>query len=119
VNTPLSQDSTYRFISQQKTCKGAGSTVVMYHCAQLKGQQSKRRLHDDNKKRRGRVHMPRYDCGGWMHITVPENRTLTVHVRMRHDIVHPHYLDISLPDEVRALIEKMKSSTPNDVSTIH
>jgi hypothetical protein len=51
-----------------------------------------------------------------MQITVPENRTLAVRIRIRHDIAHPHYSDISLPEEVRALIEKMKSSTPSDVS---
>jgi hypothetical protein len=103
-------------LSQKKVCKGAGSTVVTYYCAQLEGPQSTQRLHKDGKKRRGRVFMPRYDCGGWMQIIVPENRALAVRVRIQHNIAHPHYSDISLLEEVQALIEKMKSSTPSDVS---
>ena len=60
--------------------------------------------------------MPQYDCGRWMQITVPENRALAVCICIHHNIAHPHYLDMSLPKEVQALIEKMKSSTPSDVS---
>ena len=44
--------------------------------------------------------MPQYDCGSWMHITAPKNGTLAIHVYMQHDIVHPHYSDISLPGKV-------------------
>jgi hypothetical protein len=111
-------NDTHRIYSQKKSCAGVGSTVVTYFCAQLEGEERKRRLHEDCKKRRGRVYMPRYPCGGWLHITVPDNRALAVRIRMKHDVAHPHFSDISLPEEVRALIEEMKGSTPSDVRTI-
>jgi hypothetical protein len=62
--------------------------------------------------------MPRYRCGGWLHVTVPDTRNSPVRVRMKHDFVHPHYTDIKLPEEVQALVVDMKSSTPSDVSAI-
>lgn len=110
------QKCTYSFHSQKKSRIGAGSTVVSYYCAQLEGEQTKKKVPKDVKKRRGRVYMPRYNCGGWLNITVPDNRTLATRIRMRHDIPHPHYSDISLPKDVQALIEEMKGSTPSDVS---
>ncbi|KIM85647.1 hypothetical protein PILCRDRAFT_66137, partial [Piloderma croceum F 1598] len=76
------------------------------------------RHHEDPAKQRGQVQMPRYNCKGWLYITVPDDRTLPVQVQMTHEEVHPHYTDISLPEHVQDLITEMKSSTPSDVSLI-
>lgn len=59
--------------------------------------------------------MPRYNCKGWLYITVPDDRTLPVRVRMTHEEAHPHYTDISLPERVQDLIIEMKSSPVHQI----
>jgi hypothetical protein len=78
----------------------AGSTVVTYFCAQLEGKKRTQRLHKDPAKQRGWVQMPRYNCEGWLYITMPDDRTLPVWVWMSHEEAHPHYTDILLPEHV-------------------
>ena len=94
----------------------AARTGPILYCAQLEGEERQRKLHEDPTKRRGHVQMPRYNCKGWLYITVPNDRTLPIQVRMTHDEAHPHYTDISLLECVQVLIVEMKSCMPSDVS---
>ncbi|KAF7978602.1 hypothetical protein HWV62_45332 [Athelia sp. TMB] len=114
VRDKIAEASDYHW-NQKKTRRGAGSSVITYHCAQLEGDERKPRLHDDPKKRRGRVKMPRFNCGGSLLLTIPDGRNLPIRIRIEHDEAHPHYTDISIPSEVQELIRSMKGSTPSDI----
>jgi hypothetical protein len=37
--------------------------------------------------------MRRYHCGGWLHITIMNNRESLTRIRMTHNEAHPHYVD--------------------------
>lgn len=81
-----------------------------FYCAQLEGEQSKNALVEDKKKRRARMTMERYDCNGWLHVTVDEDNLSIIGLRITHHQPHHPYTDISIPEDIVHLVEKMKNS---------
>jgi hypothetical protein len=80
--------------SQKKSTRGGKATVVTYHCAQLEGEQTRRALHQDEKKRRTRKEkITRYHCGGWLKFTIIDDNDLLVRIRMTHAQAHPPFPD--------------------------
>ncbi|KAJ7800075.1 hypothetical protein B0H14DRAFT_2245354, partial [Mycena olivaceomarginata] len=95
---------------KKKSSSKADKSTVTYtfYCAQLKGEESKHTLADDPKKRRARMKMDRFECDGWLHITVNDNNLQLATVRMTHHRCHTPYVDISIPQEVKQMVESMK-----------
>lgn len=88
--------------SQKKTRKAAASHVVTYYCAQIEGEQTKR-------KPTTRTRMKRYHCAGWLHITIMNSRDQLTRIRMTHSEAHPHYVDTKE-------VEMVKLSDHNDAN---
>ncbi|EIN06808.1 hypothetical protein PUNSTDRAFT_145287 [Punctularia strigosozonata HHB-11173 SS5] len=79
--------------NQKKSLRGKGSsrtTVITYYCSQLEGENTKHKLvADEGRRRARRDKMPRYHCGGWLHVTIVDDDPLFVRVRLAHDEAHP------------------------------
>ncbi|KAJ6525808.1 hypothetical protein DFH09DRAFT_936512, partial [Mycena vulgaris] len=84
----------YRFNYKKKSTSRASTSVHTYtfHCAQLKGEETKNHLTQDPRKRRARMKMDRFNCDGWLHITADDTDTNIVTVRMTHHRCHTPYL---------------------------
>ncbi|TFK46463.1 hypothetical protein OE88DRAFT_1638147 [Heliocybe sulcata] len=59
--------------------------------------------------------MPRHRCKGWLHITIQNTIPALVRIRLNHDIPHPHYTDISIPEHVQNLIYECRRQTPGQI----
>jgi hypothetical protein len=60
----------------------------------LEGEQTRRALHQDEKKRRTRKEkITRYHCGGWLKFTIIDDNDLLVRIRMTHAQAHPPFPD--------------------------
>ncbi|KAG6835113.1 hypothetical protein H0H93_004744 [Arthromyces matolae] len=107
----------YRFIYKKKASSGEKDTVYVYtyYCAQLDGEQSKKRLNEDESKRRARMCMERLKCSGWLHITIDSEIWSEIIVCISHYLSHTPYTSISMPDEVARLIESLKDLTPTKI----
>ena len=53
--------------------------------------------------------MERYNCSGWLHITVDEDNRGVVGLRITHHQSHHPYTDISIPEDVKSIVEEMKN----------
>ncbi|TDL17450.1 hypothetical protein BD410DRAFT_776119 [Rickenella mellea] len=59
--------------------------------------------------------MTRYDCEGWLRVTVSDDMPDTVRVRIRHHSAHGKYTDIAIPDNIKELISQMSNSVPSQI----
>ncbi|KAJ7605827.1 hypothetical protein DFH06DRAFT_943878, partial [Mycena polygramma] len=108
----------YRFIYKKKT-EGRSSTASTYtfFCAQNENEVTKTRLTEDVQKRRARMKMDRFPCNGYLHVTVDPHNPAAVRLRAQHHRVHCQYIDISLPDEIKKLVEEMKDQPATNIWT--
>ncbi|KAF7982770.1 hypothetical protein HWV62_26678 [Athelia sp. TMB] len=99
--------------NQKKSTRGGKSTVVTYHCAQLEGEQTRRTLIDDPKRRRSRKEkITRYHCGGWLKITIIDDNDRLVRIRITHAETHPPFpegagrrvIEIEEPVDIRGSV---------------
>jgi hypothetical protein len=104
----------YHLRSQKKSTRGGKATVVTYHCAQLEGEQTRRALHQDEKKRRTRKKITRYHCGGWLKFTIIDDNNLLVRIRMTHAQAHPPF-----PGAGRRKVVKDKGTVEDTVEGVH
>lgn len=79
------------FKKKQKSRGNESVAVYTFYCAQLSGEQTKHKLNEDTRKQRARMTMERFDCDGWMHITLDDED-----------------LDISILPEIAQEIERLK-----------
>ncbi|CAK5267884.1 unnamed protein product [Mycena citricolor] len=86
-----------------------------FYCAQLEGEQTDNKLHEDESKQRARVKMTRYHCNGWLNVTINERKMDEAVIRVSHHIPHPLYNDISIPTEAKKIIETSHNSTPTKI----
>ena len=100
VNTSQSSDSvkTYRFF-----------------CAQLNGQETKTQLVDDHEKCRICLKMDRFNCYGWLHITMQDSNLKIAKIQLSHHEPHCHYVNIALDDKVKRLVKELKNLTLRQV----
>lgn len=54
--------------------------------------------------------MERFECHGWLRVTVDNEVPHTIKVWLTHKLPHPSYTDISIPEAVAKVIEEMKDS---------
>ncbi|KAJ7580771.1 hypothetical protein C8J56DRAFT_743222, partial [Mycena floridula] len=105
---------TRRYRNTEKRTSGNASTYVFF-CAQLKGQETKQRLVDDPQKRRSRLMMERFDCNGWLRITMTDNDSTTARVDFSHHDAHDCYVNISLGATEKAMVSDMKNLPPSKI----
>lgn len=87
--------------------------VYTYYCAQLEGEQTKQRLHEDGAKRRARTTMDRYKCYGWLHITLDDRNLSSSTIRITHHQSHHPYTDIETREvTVRVLGRRRREDSP-------
>lgn len=91
------------------------ATTYTFFCAQNEKEETKTRLTDDLRKRRARMKMDRFPCNGYLHVTVNPNSPEIVRLRLQHHRAHCHYVDISLPDDIKKLVEDMKDQPASNV----
>jgi hypothetical protein len=96
------------FKKKQKSRGNESVAVYTFYCAQLSGEQTKHKLNEDTSKRRARMTMERFNCDGWMHITLDDENLETAVIRMTHYQCHHPYLDISILPEIAQEIERLK-----------
>jgi hypothetical protein len=89
--------------------------TYIFYCAQLDGEETKNKVMDDAKKRRARMKMDRFKCGGWLRVTVDGDGQDMIRVRLIHTLPHQKYTDISLPEATTKIIEEMKDSPASKV----
>jgi hypothetical protein len=95
--------------------KTAEVTTYTFYCAQLAGEQTKQKR-TETGKRRARMTMDRYKCGGWLILTINENELASVGIRLTHHRQHPPYTDISILEDIVKEIERLKDLTAAKVS---
>ena len=95
--------------------KTAEVTTYTFYYAQLAGKQTKQKC-TETGKRRARMTMDRYKCGGWLILTINENELVSVGIRLMHHWQHPPYTDISISEDIVKEIERLKDLTAAKVS---
>ena len=61
--------------------------------------------------------MSRFECDGWLHLTVVSNDSNTLEFSLKHKIDHIPYEDIELPEKWKTYIEEnARTNTPGQVS---
>ncbi|KAJ7500342.1 hypothetical protein B0H11DRAFT_1714850 [Mycena galericulata] len=58
--------------------------------------------------------MDRFPCQGYLYITVADGDE-TVGIRMTHFLTHCEYVDISMDEEIKNIVDEMKNSTPSAI----
>ncbi|KAJ7810343.1 hypothetical protein B0H13DRAFT_1667537, partial [Mycena leptocephala] len=105
--------SSYKKKTESRSSTAA--TTYTFFCAQNEKEETKMRLTDDLRKRRARMKMDRFPCNGYLHVTVNPNSPEIVRLRLQHHRAHCHYVDISLPDDIKKLVEDMKDQPASNV----
>ncbi|KAJ7195764.1 hypothetical protein GGX14DRAFT_376709, partial [Mycena pura] len=109
----------YRYIYKKKaeSRSSTAATTYTFFCAQNEKEETKTRLTDDVRKRRARMKMDRFLCNGYLHVTVSPDNPETIRLRLQHHRAHCHYVDISLPDDIKKLVEEMKDQPASNIWT--
>ena len=88
--------------------------VFAYSCAQSKEREQKAKVSKGTKPRDSR-RMPRFECRGWLHITVSAMSNV-MEILLRHEEDHIAYLEQDLPEQWKAYIEEHAlKQTPGEV----
>ncbi|KAF8158821.1 hypothetical protein BJ912DRAFT_830518, partial [Pholiota molesta] len=80
----------YRFI--YKKCKKSKTSDAIktytFFCAQLRGEETKQKLHENPTKRRARMSMDRFNCNGWLKITMTDGNSSLAGITITHHRAH-------------------------------
>ncbi|KAJ7619945.1 hypothetical protein DFH06DRAFT_1341777 [Mycena polygramma] len=106
----------YRFIRRPRAV-ARPPALTPFFCSQNENEVTKTRLTEDVQKRRARMKMKRFPCNGYLHVTVDPHNPAAVRLRAQHHRVHCKYVDISLPDETKKLVEEMKDQPATNIWT--
>jgi hypothetical protein len=90
--------------------------MYVWHCAQLNGQATKNKKIKKPAKRHVHMKMDRFNCNGWLRITVNNDDTSILRVWLTHHQCHQPYTDISIPKSIKDIITEMKDSSAVKVS---
>lgn len=80
-----------------------------FHCAQIRGEETKQKLTGDLNKRRAQMTMDRFTCNGWLHVTMKDGDQQTAGMCVMHHRSHCPYVDISIDEKVATIVEEMKN----------
>ena len=101
--------SLHKETQSREKCSERTFTATLY-CAQLEGVETTRIINPNPQKRRARMTMEHYPCKGKLLVMVNPEVPDTVRIRIEHHLAHQHYIDISLTEEMKDIIEEMKDS---------
>ena len=90
------------------------STQFTFHCAQNRQWQHTTKKVSDKEKQRDWLSMSGFDCEGWLQITFGSN-SRHADIKIQHSDDHVPYCTISLPEEIKALIDERRSETMTQV----
>ena len=93
------------------------TTTYTFYCAQLQGEQIKKKLAETGKQS-AHMTMDRYKCSGRLFVTLNENKLTMACMCITHYLCHPPYTDISISDSITKEIEGLKDMTAAKVSLI-
>lgn len=105
--------------SYKKSTKSRTSSAIQkytFYCAQVRGEEAKVRLHDEPEKRRARTTMDRFECNGYLHVTLDDNDLSIAGIKITHHRSHCAYIDISMTDKVESIIKEMINVPASKVS---
>ncbi|KAJ7352559.1 hypothetical protein DFH08DRAFT_693124 [Mycena albidolilacea] len=108
----------YRFIykKSKKTAASDSVRTYSYYCAQNEDEVQKPHLHAQPHKCRARMKMDRFLCQGTLQITVDDDQLhVPLRLKLKHHLAHLHYVDISVSQSIKDLVENMK----NDIDIIY
>jgi len=104
------------FNRYKKKKKGSDFDCYSFYCAQNEKEITKKYLTDDISKRRARLTMDRFDCQGYLHISVPRESAEEVRVKLSHHQAHIRYVDIEIDEPIKKCVEELKDLPPQAVS---
>lgn len=101
--------------SQYTSKREAHQTRYMYTCAQSQERMPKSQKQKlEHTKLRDRLAMTRFDCHGWLHITL-SNTNHTAFVKISHGNLHIPYYCIDVPQDIKDFIHENLNMTPSQV----
>ncbi|KAF8910583.1 hypothetical protein CPB84DRAFT_1637618, partial [Gymnopilus junonius] len=80
--------------------------MFTFYCAQFHREEAKQRLDPDVKKWRARLSMDCFDCNSYLHITTSDHFPSLAGIIITHHLLHWGYLDISITEDVEAIIKE-------------
>jgi hypothetical protein len=87
----------------------------MYNCAQNSKRQHKpQKLTTSEVKNRDKGQMETYDCQGWLHITIFDDKD-HAQVKYKHETSHKAYWRRDVPKDIQDLIETNPTLTVDQV----
>ncbi|KAJ7759006.1 hypothetical protein DFH07DRAFT_713342, partial [Mycena maculata] len=104
----------YRYKKKERSRSLESTLTYTFFCAQNEEEVIKEKLHPDPRERRTRIKMDRFPCNGYLRITVVEGE-VTLGIRLTHHRAHCQYVDISIDNDTKKLIEAMKDSPASAV----
>ncbi|EEB94315.1 hypothetical protein MPER_06887 [Moniliophthora perniciosa FA553] len=109
------ESTGYRFIYKRYRNSRSTSDIqtFAFFCAQNEREKTKQRLNDDVKKRRNRMEMKRYECKGYLYVTLNKGSLTESRIRLSHHLAHDAYVSIGIPENHKDLIKQLKSWTPS------
>ena len=87
-------------------------TTFKYYCAQSADRQKKAK---DSESGRDIRRMKRYECHGWLYVTIKREIQDDARVVIKHHMHHPRYTDISLPEKWQKFIRDNLNMLPSQV----
>ena len=106
------------FIRYKKKKEGSDFDHYTFYCAQYEKEITKKHLTDNVNKQRARLTMDRFDCEGYLHVSIPQESAEEVRIKLTHCEAHIHYVNIEIDGALKMRIEELKDLPPYTVSTI-
>ncbi|KAE9401188.1 hypothetical protein BT96DRAFT_791205, partial [Gymnopus androsaceus JB14] len=104
----------FRYKTVRKDTTNPEIQTFQFYCAQYTAEQSKPKLHEDPRKHRARDKMDRYDCGGYLRITMQEGYLRDARIHFSHH-THTPYVSISITPEQLQTIREMRNQSPSKI----
>jgi hypothetical protein len=104
-------------IRYKKKKEGSNSDHYTFYCAQYEKEIAKKRLTDNVNKQRARLTMDRFDCRGYLHVSVPQENAEEVRIKLAHCEAHLRYVNIEIDAAMKKRVEELKDLPPYAVST--
>ncbi|KAJ7336939.1 hypothetical protein DFH08DRAFT_648889, partial [Mycena albidolilacea] len=109
---------TFSYKKSKKTAASDSVRTYSYYCAQNEDEVQKLHLHAQAHKRRARMKMDQFLCQGTLQITVDDDQLhVPLRLKLKHHLAHLHYVDMSVSQSIKDLVENMKNDTAANIWT--
>lgn len=99
-------------IRYKKKKEGSNFDHYTFYCAQYEKEITKKHLTDNINKQRARLTMDRFDCNGYLHVSIPCENAEEVRVKLTHCEAHIHYVNIEIDGALKTRVEELKDLPP-------